>query len=581
VEHGHVSDDEHRTSVLMSLGFGFGFPKLSALAGGFSPASLFTQGEQGAWYDPADLTTLFQDSAGTTPVTAVEQPVGLMLDKSKGLVLGSELFSTFGTVTSPWAAQGGGVWSIDGSQAGSRDLSQSAQYAVGSFYVTRFTLSGVTGGSVTVFAGEGAVGPTYGNGTFTIRSYSSQAYLIFRAPAGVAATVSGVSVKALPGNHAFQTTSAKRPVLSGRVNLLTKTEDFADGAWTKQAATVAQNAVGPNGVSNTATTLTASAGSGNHWLFQGSTVAATPITCAVYAKAGTANWLGLSFGAGATTDGAFFNLANGAVGAVAFGSTAAIQTIGNGWYFCTVTRTPSIATTYFNAIEVHTANNQAIPWTAAGTETLLIWGADLRVTNTGVNLPPYQRVNTSTDYDTSGFPLYLKYDGVDDAMATNTVDFSATDKMTVWAGVRKLSDAAQGHMLELSFDSGSNNGTFLVAAPRSSGAENYRFFSRGTLNADSFPISGYVSPITNVLTGVGNISAPEATLRINAAVAATSSASQGTGNYGNYPLFIGARNQTSLYFNGNIYSLIIRGAQSTTPQISATESWVNQRTAAY
>jgi hypothetical protein len=35
-----------------------------------------------AWYDPSDLSTLFQDAAGTTPVTASGQPVGLMLDKS-------------------------------------------------------------------------------------------------------------------------------------------------------------------------------------------------------------------------------------------------------------------------------------------------------------------------------------------------------------------------------------------------------------------------------------------------------------------------------------------------------------------
>jgi hypothetical protein len=57
----------------------------------WSPSTLFASGEQGAWYDPSDLTTLYQDFAGTTPVTAVEQPVGLMLDKSKGLIIGSEL----------------------------------------------------------------------------------------------------------------------------------------------------------------------------------------------------------------------------------------------------------------------------------------------------------------------------------------------------------------------------------------------------------------------------------------------------------------------------------------------------------
>lgn len=45
-------------------------------------SNLFSAGEQGAWYDPSDLSSLFQDKAGTTPVTAVEQPVGRMLDKS-------------------------------------------------------------------------------------------------------------------------------------------------------------------------------------------------------------------------------------------------------------------------------------------------------------------------------------------------------------------------------------------------------------------------------------------------------------------------------------------------------------------
>lgn len=46
------------------------------------PLNLFANGEQGVWYDPSDLTTLFQDADGTTPVTADGDPVGLMLDKS-------------------------------------------------------------------------------------------------------------------------------------------------------------------------------------------------------------------------------------------------------------------------------------------------------------------------------------------------------------------------------------------------------------------------------------------------------------------------------------------------------------------
>lgn len=47
-------------------------------------ARMFASGDKGLWYDPTDITTLFQDIAGTTPVTASGQFVGMMLDKSGG-----------------------------------------------------------------------------------------------------------------------------------------------------------------------------------------------------------------------------------------------------------------------------------------------------------------------------------------------------------------------------------------------------------------------------------------------------------------------------------------------------------------
>lgn len=49
----------------------------------FNPSSaLFGNGEQGYWLDSSDFSTMFQDAAGTTPVTDVGQSVRLMLDKS-------------------------------------------------------------------------------------------------------------------------------------------------------------------------------------------------------------------------------------------------------------------------------------------------------------------------------------------------------------------------------------------------------------------------------------------------------------------------------------------------------------------
>jgi lysophospholipase L1-like esterase len=52
------------------------------LAQPMTPARLFGRGDQGAWYDPNDLSTLFQDTAGAVPVTAAGQTVKRVNDKS-------------------------------------------------------------------------------------------------------------------------------------------------------------------------------------------------------------------------------------------------------------------------------------------------------------------------------------------------------------------------------------------------------------------------------------------------------------------------------------------------------------------
>lgn len=48
----------------------------------YNPMTLFAGGEQGVWFDPSDLSTLFQDVAGKIPVTKDGDPVALMRDKS-------------------------------------------------------------------------------------------------------------------------------------------------------------------------------------------------------------------------------------------------------------------------------------------------------------------------------------------------------------------------------------------------------------------------------------------------------------------------------------------------------------------
>lgn len=48
----------------------------------FDPSDLFNNGENGGWYDPSDLSTLWQDTAGTTAVTTSGQSVARIDDKS-------------------------------------------------------------------------------------------------------------------------------------------------------------------------------------------------------------------------------------------------------------------------------------------------------------------------------------------------------------------------------------------------------------------------------------------------------------------------------------------------------------------
>lgn len=69
---------------------GFGQSSFALKATGFTSKvnpddailALFAAGKQGVWYDPSDKSTLFQDVAGTVPVTKDGDPVALMRDKS-------------------------------------------------------------------------------------------------------------------------------------------------------------------------------------------------------------------------------------------------------------------------------------------------------------------------------------------------------------------------------------------------------------------------------------------------------------------------------------------------------------------
>jgi len=173
---------------------------------------------------------------------------------------------------------------------------------------------------------------------------------------------------------------------------------------------------------------------------------------------------------------------------------------------------------------------------------------------------------------------YLQPDGVDDYMLSPSIN-SGTNKLTVWAGYRKASDAARAIICELSTDIVTNNGSFRIAAPNANAATNVTFSSKGT-TAQTAASTAYAAPITVVETGIGDISGDVAQMRVNGAVINTNTADQGTGNYGNYPIYIGGR-VSSFFFSGRIYGIIVRFAQSTAAQVAQTENYMNGKTGAY
>ena len=544
-------------------------------------AELFANGEQGVWYDPSDLSTLFQDAAGTIPVTAVEQPVGLMLDKSKGLVLGALTAAIkYNNATSGKATY---TNNPDGSTTCTANLDASGNYAYNGFsheveagktYQARtfsdeptfriyfaYTVGQtdfvtVLGSGSVQLSGEHVARLTIPSGKNRLLCATQQTY-----PFVGRFTTAPSQVRELPGNHAYQTTATSRPVLSARVNLLTNTERFDNAVWAPYAdrtaiTTVTSNVgVDPHGAM-TADLVNFVAG-GNNLLTQ-------PVTVPPGVSMTLSVWMRGTIGGEKVRIDLKDMFSEGVSGQRFTLTTEWVR------YSVTVNNNSGIS----RGFQFRRNHDEG------GTSSFYVWGADLRVANDGANLPPYQRVNTATDYDTVGFPHYLRFDGVDDWLVTPTIT-PGIDKAQVFAGVRKLSDAALGIIVELSADLSTNVGTFYLLGPNSTGTSTYMGANKGTINRTAL-VTGYAAPITNVLTHHGDISGDAVSLRINGVQAAQSTADQGTGNYLAYPLYIGRRGGTASQFNGRLYSLIVRfGSNLPAATIEKAEKYINTKTRAY
>jgi len=408
---------------------------------------LFSASEPGAWYDPSDMSTLFQDSAGTVPVTAVEQPVGRILDKSGR------------------------------------------------------------------------------------------------------------------GNHASMATTTKRPVYSRRVNLHTfNTNTFADAALLKSGngllPVVTPNyAAAPDG-SITAVRLQLNSvdTSGTAYSLVAGNISGGGQIAAAYR---TSIWMRATTG-------------TATVGLIGTGTVVVFQSLNTTWREVSINETGFAGSPW--ALRISSAANA----TTAGPQDILVWHPSLTL-ETDAHLP-YQRVTTASDYDAdpSKFPAYLRFDGVDDALQTGNIDFTGTDKMTVWAGVTKLSDAANALVYEFSSTESLNVGSFSMWAPTNLGAVPLGATAKGATSRSVAATSGFSGVASGVVVQDTSLSAPRNALRLNGATLSTETTALG-GSFGNYPLYIGARAGDDLYFNGRLYGLVLRAGDMPQATLEATELYMKQK----
>ena len=459
---------------------------------------------------------MYQDSVGTT-AAALESPVGLQLDLSQGLALGSELVSngTFDTNVTGWTAYSNSAGGTISWLAGTMLVSNpSGTYPRGMTSITtvvgttyKLTAQVVaTSASATIRATTVANGSSgylaqlvsVGVGTYSLifvaTTTTTYIGMYVESASSNTAQFDNVSVQSLAGNHRTQATSVNRPILSARYNLLTATATLATQSITTVATSYTIYFTGSGSVTLTGT------------------------------------YIG-SFTAGTNT----------------FTATAGTLV---------VTVVGSVLT------------------------------ADIRPTNQTTTLPAYQAVVTSSSYDTTGFPQYIKYNGSSSSLSIASINFTATAQISVFSGMRKLTDTGFGIISELSSNVDFAAGAFLLGVQTSSryyvqtGVTAARVF--GNVTAPSTPV-----PITNVISTVYDSSlsgTAQIAVRLNGNTATASLTVTGTGavgNFGTYPLYFGARAGTSVFFNGQEYQTIIVGKTLTAAQITATETYVNSKTQAY
>jgi hypothetical protein len=221
-------------------------------------------------------------------------------------------------------------------------------------------------------------------------------------------------VKGLKTDGLWSKMKAVYPFVTDNRNLLSYTEDFSNGFWSKLNTTVTNNSTTAPDGTLTADALFETVTNSWHGLETANAYSMTngsAYTQTIYVKpigrryvAFTTQWLG------GTTIGAWFDTQNVSVFSTDAGVTASITTANNGFYRLTITRTSNNSTGYTNIFlnnSTPTAGVYITGNTYVGdvTKGVYLWGAQLELGSTATTYQPI--ATTQQAYISSQFKYNL------------------------------------------------------------------------------------------------------------------------------------------------------------------------------
>ena len=165
-------------------------------------------------------------------------------------------------------------------------------------------------------------------------------------------------------------------VEEARTNLLLRSEELENAAWTKVGSTISANSIASPSGAITADTLVEDTSTGTHRCLITATIANTTIyTVSVYAKAAGRTHVRLSGGSGLAGE-IIANLSNGTVASSSGATNPTVQSVGNGWYRVSFTTAASTGTTGQVQVQL-VQGTSTTSYTGDGTSGIYLWGAQL------------------------------------------------------------------------------------------------------------------------------------------------------------------------------------------------------------